>query len=166
MIWPWCTTLKTWKDFLIIHPTYSIYPFSPLTTHITHNGDGFEQVDPFLTIYKKNKSYSPKASSNYSLLSILVSYWFNRRRVLDWVTPVTLIVLFFFLGLTVITIARSILAYWFSCIISFNFRIFNFWRIDVGAAICVYVLSLCVKFVSCQLMSIRLYGLTLTRHLY
>ena len=89
MIWPWCTTLKTWKDFLIIHPTYSIYPFSPLTTHITHDGDGFEQVDPFLTIYKKNKSYLPKVSSNYSLLSILVSYWFNRRRVLDWVTPVT-----------------------------------------------------------------------------
>jgi len=42
-----------------------------------------------------------------------------------------LIVLSFFLGLTVITIARNILAYWFSCIIRFNFRIFNFWWIDV-----------------------------------
>ena len=58
----WSATLKMWKEFLIIRSTYSIYPSSLLTTHITHDCSGFEQVDPLLTLYKRNKSYSPKVS--------------------------------------------------------------------------------------------------------
>ena len=52
-----------WKEFLVIHSTYSIYPFSPLTTHITHDGGGFEQVDPLQTLFKRSKSHSHKVSS-------------------------------------------------------------------------------------------------------
>ena len=32
-------------------------PFSPFTPHIPHDDSGSEQVDPFLTLYKRIKSY-------------------------------------------------------------------------------------------------------------
>ena len=52
-----------WKEFLVIHSTYSIYPFSPLATYVTHDGGGFEQVDPLQTLYKRSKSHLLEVSS-------------------------------------------------------------------------------------------------------
>jgi len=52
-----------WKEFLVISSTYSIYPFSPLITHITYDGGGSEQVDPLQTLYKRSKSHSLEVSS-------------------------------------------------------------------------------------------------------
>ena len=65
-----CTTPKTWRGFPIIH---SMYPFSPLTTHITHDGGGFEQVGPLLILYKRSKSHSPEVSSTIHNFSSLCS---------------------------------------------------------------------------------------------
>ena len=48
------------KEFIAIRSTYSIYPTSLLTIHSTHDCGGSEQVDPLITLYKRNKSYSPK----------------------------------------------------------------------------------------------------------
>ena len=49
-------------------------PYSPFflsITNITHDGNGSKQVDPLLTLYKKDKSYSSKVSSNHSLFFIM-----------------------------------------------------------------------------------------------
>ena len=57
----------------MMHGRNSTYNTPLSTAYITHDGDGSEQVDPRLTLYKKNKFHSPKVSSNNSLFSILVS---------------------------------------------------------------------------------------------
>ena len=60
-----------WKEFLVIHSTYSIYPFSPLSTYITHDGGGSEQVDPLQTLYKRSKSHLLEVSSTIHNFSSL-----------------------------------------------------------------------------------------------
>ena len=106
----------TWKKLLKTRST-----FSPLTPHIFHDGNGSEQVDLLPILYKRIKSHSPKVSSTIHSFPSLCS---RERTDLTiggslaglHLSPLT----FFFLGLTAITIAWTISAYWFSCIIKNN----------------------------------------------
>ena len=42
--------------------------FSPLTTHISHDDSGSEQVDPLKTLYKKDSSPLAQGMLYYSLI--------------------------------------------------------------------------------------------------
>ena len=111
IIRPCYTTPKTWRGFPVIRFTY---PFSLLTTHITHDGGGSKQVDPLLTLYKRSKSPSPEVSSTIHSFPSLCS-----REKTDFTVEGSLAMLhwspltfFSFLSSPkAITIARSILAY-------------------------------------------------------
>ena len=51
---------RTWEDFL------KSALFSPLTTHISHNGSGYKQVDPLKTLYKRDLILSSYVTFYYS----------------------------------------------------------------------------------------------------
>ena len=113
-------TPKMWRGFLIFH---SMYPFSLLTTHITYDDGGSKQVDPLLTLYKRNKSHSLEGGSNIHNFPSLYS-----REKIDLIvwgsltgshqSPLTFFT--FLSGPKATTVVWSILAYWFLCIISWH----------------------------------------------
>ena len=136
MIRPRFTISRTWEGFPIIRSTFSILSIN--CTH-SHNDSGSEQIDPLLTLYKRIKSHLTKVSS---VIHYFLSLCFKQKTDLTirgslagshW-SPLT--ILSFSSGHQVITVARSISTYWFSCIIisqsSLNFKLVSTKRFFVS----------------------------------
>ena len=97
-------------------------PFSPLITHISHDGSGSKQVDPLKTLYKRDLTLSAYVTFYYSsthcpcVLERKTDLTIKRSLVGSPWSPLT--VIFFLFRSSYSHCNLEHLTYWFPCIIS------------------------------------------------